>query len=162
MGKTEHKILSKEELKHKVEVWQSQGLKVVFSNGCFDILHLGHIDYLEKASEKGDKLVIGLNSDDSVTKLKGVGRPINNEYARARMLSALAFIDGVTFFKEDTPLQLIETLRPNILVKGSDYLAENIVGADVVIRNGGSVETIDLVEGFSTSTIIERIKHSKS
>ena len=161
MKETAAKILTLPELEKQVKKWQNEGLKVVFSNGCFDILHLGHIDYLEKARLKGDKLIIGLNSDSSVRKIKGENRPINNEYARARMLSALAFVDGVTFFSEDTPLALIERLLPNVLVKGSDYLAENIVGANVVIKNGGKVETIDLVDGFSTTKLIETIKNKQ-
>lgn len=158
MKKSAVKIFSQEELANQIKKWQSEGLKVVFSNGCFDILHLGHIDYLEKARNKGNKLVIGLNTDSSVKKIKGINRPINNEFARARMLSALEFVDGVTLFSEDTPLLLIEKLLPNILVKGSDYLAENIVGANVVITNGGTVETIDLVDGFSTTNLIKKIK----
>ncbi|OEK05916.1 D-glycero-beta-D-manno-heptose 1-phosphate adenylyltransferase [Roseivirga misakiensis] len=158
MEQTAQKVLSKKNLKQKVIEWQSQNLKVVFSNGCFDILHLGHIDYLEKASAQGDKLVIGLNSDNSVRLLKGENRPINNEEARARMLAALAFVDGVAVFDEETPKELIEYLLPNVLVKGSDYNVENIVGAKSVIANGGTVNTIDLVDGYSTTSIIEKIK----
>ncbi len=156
---TKDKIDSWAALKEKVAHWKKDGEKVVFSNGCFDIVHLGHIDYLEKARNKGTKLIIGLNTDASVNAIKGPTRPINNQNARARMLAAMEFVDGVTFFDEDTPLLLIETLAPDILVKGDDYLAENIVGADFVISNGGSVETVALVEGYSTSAIIERIKN---
>ncbi|MBO3699440.1 D-glycero-beta-D-manno-heptose 1-phosphate adenylyltransferase [Roseivirga sp. E12] len=158
MKQTATKIVSQEELKDRVQDWQSNGLKVVFSNGCFDILHLGHIDYLEKARSCGDRLIIGLNSDDSVRLLKGKNRPVNNEEARARMLAAMSFIDGVTVFGEETPKELIDYLLPNVLVKGSDYKVENIVGADSVIANGGSVETIDLVNGYSTTNIIEKIR----
>jgi rfaE bifunctional protein nucleotidyltransferase chain/domain len=140
--------------------WQREGKKVVFTNGCFDIVHLGHIDYLEKARAKGDKLVVGVNADDSVKRLKGETRPIISEYARARMMSAFVFVDMVVIFGEDTPLCLIEALKPDILTKGSDYSVENIVGADFVIKNGGKVETIDLVEGYSTSRIIEKIKQN--
>jgi len=156
--KTDSKIKSQAELKSQIETWQKAGKKVVFTNGCFDILHLGHIDYLEKAQTMGDKLVVGLNSDNSVSKLKGPDRPINKEYARSRMLAALSFVDGVTVFSEETPKELIEYLLPNILVKGSDYSIETIVGADTVLRNGGEVKTIDLVNGYSTSNIIEKIK----
>lgn len=152
------KIKSQEELKSQVEAWKKAGEKVVFTNGCFDILHLGHIDYLEKARSIGDRLVIGLNSDNSVCKLKGPKRPINKEYARSRMLAALSFVDGVTVFEEDTPKELIEYLIPSILVKGSDYTIETIVGADIVLKNGGEVKTIDLVSGYSTTNIIEKIK----
>jgi len=158
LKQTSHKIVSQQELQKRIKSWQSKGQKVVFSNGCFDILHLGHIDYLEKARAFGDKLVIGLNSDDSVRVLKGSSRPVNLQEARARMLAALSFVDGVTVFEEETPQELIEYLLPNVLVKGSDYNIENIVGAKSVIANGGSVETIDLVNGYSTTNIIEKIK----
>lgn len=158
MKETKSKIKSKEGLSELIKSWQNQGEKVVFSNGCFDILHLGHIDYLEKARSLGDRLVIGLNSDSSVKKLKGDSRPINNEEARGRMLAALSFVDGIAVFGEDTPKELIEYLLPNILVKGSDYSVENIVGAKSVIANGGEVKTIDLVNGYSTSNIIDKIK----
>ncbi len=131
---------------------------MVFSNGCFDILHLGHIDYLEKARELGDKLIIGLNNDSSVKDLKGEDRPINDETSRARMLAALSFVDAVVLFAEDTPYELIKKLLPDILVKGNDYLAENIVGADIVVANGGEVKTVALVPGYSTSSIIEKIR----
>ena len=156
--KSEHKIKSQSELKSQIKAWQIAGEKVVFSNGCFDILHLGHIDYLEKASQLGDRLVIGLNSDESVSHLKGANRPINNAYARSRMLAALQFVDGVTVFGEETPKELIEFLLPDILVKGSDYSIETIVGADTVLKHGGEVKTIDLVDGYSTTNIIEKIK----
>ena len=155
---TADKICSLELLTEKISSWKEQGNKVVFTNGCFDILNLGHIDYLEKASQKGDHLVIGLNTDSSVRKLKGEERPINNEYARARMLAALSFVSAVVSFSEDTPYELIKTLLPTTLVKGSDYLAENIVGADIVIAHGGTVETIDLVDGYSTTNIIDKLR----
>lgn len=138
--------------------WKSQGEKVVFTNGCFDILHLGHIDYLEKAKTLGSKLVVGLNDNSSVKRLKGEERPINDEHARARMLAALAFVDGVTLFSEDTPKELITYLIPDILVKGSDYDLSNIIGADIVLANGGEVKTIDLVEGYSTTNLIQKLK----
>lgn len=139
-------------------LWKDNDEKVVFTNGCFDIMHLGHIDYLEKARNQGTKLIVGLNTDSSVRKLKGSGRPINSEEARARMLAALSFVDMVVYFSEDTPYNLIKQLKPDILTKGSDYLAENIIGADIVIENGGKVCTINLVEGFSTSKIIDKIR----
>ncbi|MFY0594152.1 D-glycero-beta-D-manno-heptose 1-phosphate adenylyltransferase [Roseivirga sp.] len=159
MKQTAQKIVNRQDLKTKVLAWQSENQKVVFSNGCFDILHLGHIDYLEKARTQGDRLVIGLNSNESVRILKGEDRPINNEEARARMLAALEFVDGVTVFGEETPKELIEYLLPDVLVKGSDYNVENIVGAKSVIANGGTVNTIDLVDGYSTTNIIEKIKN---
>ena len=141
----------------KMQDWKSEGKKVVFTNGCFDIVHLGHLDYLEKARTLGQKLVVGLNTDASITRLKGETRPIIPEIARARMLAALEFVDAVVLFADDTPLELIQTLLPDILTKGNDYAIENIVGAKEVINNGGSVETIELVDGYSTSNIIQKI-----
>lgn len=155
-----NKIKSLAQAKAQVEEWRNQGLKVVFTNGCFDILHLGHVDYLEKAAGLGNRLVIGLNTDDSVSRFKGPERPIQDQNSRARILSSLQFVDMVVLFDEDTPLELISSLIPDVLVKGSDYLAENIVGAEVVKKNGGEVKTIDFVSGYSTSRIIEKIKKS--
>jgi len=155
---TSDKINSLADATSRVRAWQAAGLKVVFTNGCFDLLHLGHVDYLENARNLGDRLVIGLNSDNSVSRFKGPGRPLQDQNSRARVLAALQFVDLVVFFDEDTPLDLISQLLPNVLVKGSDYLAENIVGADVVKKNGGMVKTIDFVPGYSTTRIVEKIK----
>lgn len=155
---TASKILELSELLEQVKKWKIQNQKVVFSNGCFDIVHLGHIDYLEKARNLGDRLIIGLNTDESVKRLKGHTRPVVSEYPRARLIASLEFVDAVTFFGEDTPLNLIQKIMPNILTKGADYSVENIVGAKEVLANGGKVETIDLVEGFSTSSLIQKIK----
>lgn len=156
---TYNKIIPTADLVNRVKKWKAQGYSIVFTNGCFDILHLGHIDYLEKAKELGDILIVGVNTDASVRRIKGPERPINDEYSRQRMLCALAFVDGVTLFDEDTPLDLIKTVLPDILVKGNDYNISNIVGADIVIEAGGKVETIDLVDGFSTTDIIERVRN---
>jgi rfaE bifunctional protein nucleotidyltransferase chain/domain len=156
--KSSQKIYTLADLINVREQWREEGKKVVFTNGCFDIVHLGHIDYLEKAREKGDKLIVGLNTDASVSKLKGETRPVVAEYARARMMAAFEFVDAVVFFAEETPLCLIEQLKPDILTKGSDYTVENIVGADFVLKLGGKVETLDLVEGYSTTQLIEKIK----
>jgi rfaE bifunctional protein nucleotidyltransferase chain/domain len=155
---TTRKIVSLEKSLKIINLWKKQGSKIVFTNGCFDILHLGHLDYLEKSRNLGDKLVLGLNTDHSVKKLKGPDRPINNENARARMLAALVFVDIVIAFDEETPLKLIKKVRPDILVKGKDYNIKNIVGADFVMENGGEVKTIDLLEGYSTTGLIEKIK----
>lgn len=141
-----------------VNKWKKERLNVVFTNGCFDILHLGHVDYLEKSRNLGDKLIVAINDDESVRRLKGENRPINDLFFRSRVLAALDFVDAVIPFKEDTPLEVIRQLLPDILVKGSDYERSNIIGADVVEQNGGSVRTIDLVEGISTSSIVEKIK----
>ena len=157
---TSKKIKSLPEAQRLVQEWKQNGEKIVFTNGCFDIIHLGHIDYLEKSRNLGDRMIVGLNTDDSVSRIKGDSRPIVNESSRGRVMAAFEFVDAVVFFNEDTPYDLINNIKPDILVKGSDYLTENIVGADIVIENGGKVETIDLVDGFSTSGIIEKIKNS--
>lgn len=158
MEETRNKIKELRAAKAEVARWKANGETVVFTNGCFDILHLGHADYLEKARNLGDRLIIGLNTDDSVSRFKGKDRPVQDQDSRARLLAAFQFVDLVVFFNEDTPLQLISELLPNILVKGSDYLAENIVGAEVVKKHGGEVKTINFVPGYSTSRIIEKIK----
>lgn len=158
MEKTNAKIKPLHDAKKKVAEWKTRGERIVFTNGCFDIVHLGHVDYLERARDLGSKLVVGLNTDSSVGQFKGVGRPIQVETSRARVLAALQFVDMVVLFNEDTPLQLISALVPHVLVKGSDYLAENIVGADVVKGAGGQVVTLDFIPGFSTSKVIEKIK----
>lgn len=132
--------------------------KVVFTNGCFDILHLGHITYLAQARQLGDALVVGLNSDASVRRLKGPSRPVNDQNARAKVLAALECVDYVVFFEEDTPLNIITQVVPDVLVKGGDYSIDNIVGADFVMQNGGKVLTIPFVNGFSTTSIIENLK----
>lgn len=154
----EDKIVSREYLAKLVKGLKQSGKKVVFTNGCFDILHKGHVKYLSEARKLGDILIVGLNTDASVRVLKGEGRPINNEADRASVLSALGFVDFVTLFGEQTPKELIDELIPDILVKGADYKPEDIVGYDTVTSNGGKVMTIELVEGRSTTKTIERIK----
>lgn len=158
LNPSSHKIKNLEDALLQRKVWKDQQQKVVFTNGCFDILHLGHIDYLEKAKQQGDKMIVGLNTDQSVSKLKGPKRPINNEYARARLLAALEFVDLVVLFSEDTPLEIIKILKPDILIKGNDYTIDTIVGAQEVIANGGEVKTIELVPNYSTTNVIERMR----
>lgn len=158
LEKINDKILSENALLDRLKVWRREGKSIVFSNGCFDILHRGHVEYLSKAADLGDILVIGLNTDASVKRLKGPSRPVNDEKARAVVLAALQFVDAVVFFDEDTPYNLIECVRPDVLVKGKDYKAEDIVGYDIVTNSGGRVETIELVEGFSTTKVIEALK----
>ena len=131
--------------------------RIVFTNGCFDLLHAGHTDYLARAADLGDVLIIGLNTDSSVSRLKGRSRPLNNQEARARVLASLAFVDSVILFEKDTPAELITAVRPDVLVKGGDYSADEIAGADIVRENGGRVLCIPLLEGYSTSGIIEKI-----
>lgn len=160
METTAAKIVSRPEATARVRAWRQAGRTVVFTNGCFDLLHLGHVDYLEQARHLGDILIVGLNTDESVGRFKGPDRPIQDEQSRARILAALHFVDLVVLFNEDTPLDLISSVLPDILVKGNDYLAENIVGADVVKQHGGSVKTIPLVPGYSTTKIVEKIKRT--
>lgn len=143
-----------------IDRWQElhgQYRKVVFTNGCFDVLHRGHVTYLAEARDLGDCLVVGLNSDASVKRLKGESRPINNENDRAHLLAALSFVDYIIIFEEDTPKNLIEQVKPNILVKGGDYQIDNIVGADFVLKNGGQVLTIPFVDGYSSTKIIQTL-----
>lgn len=144
--------------KDSVATWRAGGGKVVFTNGVFDLLHIGHITYLAKAAELGNKLVVGLNSDSSVKRIKGESRPVNSQDSRAAILAALFFVDAVVIFEEDTPLNLIKELMPDVLVKGADYTIENIVGAKEVMANGGEVKTINFVEGHSSTSIIQKIK----
>jgi rfaE bifunctional protein nucleotidyltransferase chain/domain len=153
-----NKISELSSLKTRVAQWKNEGKKVVFTNGVFDLLHIGHITYLSKAAELGDKLIIGLNADSSVKRIKGDDRPVNDQNSRAALLAALFFVDAVVVFEEDTPQNLIATLLPDILVKGADYTIENIVGAKEVIANGGEVKTITFVEGYSSTSIIQKIR----
>ena len=152
------KILDKNTLEHQLTRWRFLGKKIVFTNGCFDILHLGHVDYLSKAADLGDILIVGVNSDASTKVLKGLGRPINDEIQRTTLLASLHFTDGIVLFDESTPLELIKLIQPDVLVKGSDYNLNNIVGSDVVQLYNGSVQTIDFIPGYSTTLIEERIK----
>ena len=156
------KILGVKELSAKLSLWRFKQKKIVFTNGCFDLLHLGHIDYLSKAKDCGDVLLVGINTDRSVKMLgKGSNRPITDENARATIIAALRFVDAVVLFDEETPYELIKTVQPDVLVKGSDYLAEDIVGYDVVKEKGGKVITIDFLPGYSTTGIIRKIKSEK-
>lgn len=152
------KILSGDALQKAMNRWRFYEKKIVFTNGCFDILHYGHIDYLSKAKDLGDILIVGLNTDSSVKKLKGNNRPIQDENSRAHILASLQFIDAVVLFDEDTPYNLISLIKPDILVKGSDYKAEEIVGYDILKTYNGEVRTIDFVPGYSTTAIEEKIK----
>jgi rfaE bifunctional protein nucleotidyltransferase chain/domain len=156
------KICDLEKMKDQISAWKKEGQKVVFTNGVFDLLHIGHLTYLAKAAELGDKLILGLNSDSSVKRIKGDDRPVNDENSRAALLAALFFVDAVVLFSEDTPINVITTLMPDILVKGADYTVDNIVGAKEVIANGGEVKTINFVEGYSSTSIIQKIRKQVS
>jgi len=152
------KIIDIDQLDSKLAYWNFKNKKIVFTNGCFDILHRGHIEYLAQAANFGDILMIGLNTDDSVRKLKGDPRPLQDQYTRALLLASLHFVNAVVYFDEDTPYDLIKRVQPDILIKGSDYHVEDIVGYDIVMQKGGEVKTIDFIPGYSTTSIIEKLK----
>lgn len=152
------KIYQADQLHNTLNVWRLLDKKLVFTNGCFDLLHLGHIDYLSKAADLGDKLIIGMNSDASTSSLKGPGRPITDETSRSTLLAALSFVDAVILFDEPTPLELIKWVQPDVLVKGADYTIDQIVGADLVLKAGGEVKTIEFLPGYSTSLIEKKIR----
>ncbi len=155
--RAEDKILDPQELAGRLEAWRD-GRKLVFTNGCFDILHPGHVAYLEDARACGDLLLVALNSDDSIRRIKGPERPINPQPDRGILMAGLGCVDLVTFFDEDTPIELIRAVRPDVLVKGGDWTIDKIVGSDFVLANGGEVYSLPFRPGYSTTSIIERIK----
>lgn len=152
------KIIDIKNIESYLSYWNLKNQKIVFTNGCFDILHRGHVEYLAQAANHGDVLVIGVNTDNSVKRIKGETRPVQDEYARAVLLASLSFVSAVVLFDEDTPYDLIKRIQPDILIKGSDYNIEDIVGNDIVLAKGGKVITIDFIEGYSTTSIIEKLK----
>ena len=153
------KILTRQDLLRQVAIWRMKSYRIVFTNGCFDLLHHGHIDYLSKAADLGDILIIGLNSDSSVKKLnKGPNRPLQNENDRALILSSLQFAEAICIFEEDTPFELIKAVQPDIIAKGGDWKEADIVGSDIVKAKGGSVALIPFVEGYSTTNIEKKIR----
>ena len=154
-----HKIFTLQELLPQLRRWRFLGSKISFTNGCFDILHEGHIASLSDAAKEADYLVVGLNADASTKRLKGPGRPVNNEHARAMVLASLLMVDAVIIFGDDTPLELIKQVKPDVLVKGGDYTIDQIVGAKEVIANGGRVVINPILEGFSTTLIMEKIRN---
>ncbi|MEP7267178.1 MAG: D-glycero-beta-D-manno-heptose 1-phosphate adenylyltransferase [Saprospiraceae bacterium] len=156
-----NKIHTLETIRELISDWRNHSNKIVFTNGCFDILHLGHVDYLEKAKNLGDKLIVGLNSDRSVSAIKGPSRPIQDETCRSGVMASLASVDAVIIFDENTPLELIESLKPDILVKGGDWHLDKIIGADIVFALGGDVKTIPIIQGYSTTLIEQKIKSQK-
>ena len=160
VNRLQSKILSFSSLKSQLEKWRSGNEKIVFTNGCFDLLHLGHVDYLAKARDLGDRLVVGLNSDASIKRIKGSSRPIKDEQSRVALLAGMAYVDAVVLFDEETPLSLISMVLPDLLVKGGDYTIKDIVGHEIVLNNKGRVCTIDFVEGYSSSVLIEKIKRN--
>ena len=160
LKKINNKILAAKKLTKKVDTWKKSGEKIVFTNGCFDIIHRGHIEVLARTADLGDKLIIGLNSDISIQKLKGEGRPIIQEDSRAILLAALDFVDAIILFSEETPINLIKVLKPNILAKGGDYEINTIVGHEIIQENGGEVIVVPFIDGFSSTNIINKIKRS--
>jgi rfaE bifunctional protein nucleotidyltransferase chain/domain len=160
LKKINTKIFCLESLSSQVSAWKKAKQKIVFTNGCFDVIHRGHIEVLARTADLADKLIIGLNSDSSIEKLKGKGRPIIDENSRATLLAALSFVDAIILFAEETPLNLIRNLKPDVLAKGGDYEINTIVGNEIVRKNGGKVILIPFVDGFSSTNIIDKIKNS--
>jgi rfaE bifunctional protein nucleotidyltransferase chain/domain len=154
----QEKIFTLDQLRSRLNIWRLLEKKIVFTNGCFDIVHLGHIDYLAKAADLGDKLIIGLNSDKSTRGIKGPNRPISDERSRSLVLASFSFVDAVVLFDEETPFEIIKAVSPDILVKGADYTIDQIVGADIVVQSGGRVQTLNYLPGYSTTLIEKKIK----
>ncbi len=152
------KIISQDRLNSTLNLWRFFNKKIVFTNGCFDLLHYGHVHYLAEAKALGDILIVGLNTDNSISRIKGPDRPIKDEASRSLLLASLEFVDGVILFEEDNPLNLITQILPDILVKGADYQVNQIVGADVVLNNGGQIRTLEFKEGYSTSKMVDKIR----
>ena len=160
IDRVREKIMDWDQIRKNCAVWKFRGKKIVFTNGCFDLLHLGHIEYLSKAAQLGGAIVVGLNTDESVRRIKGPGRPICDQNSRAMVLASLFFIDAVVLFDEETPYELIKLICPDILVKGKDYKTEEIIGYDILKEYGGEILTIDLTPGYSTTAIEEKIRRS--
>ncbi len=157
---SEARIMDLIQVRRMMNVWRLRGDRIVFTNGCFDILHQGHVQYLEEAAALGHRLVIGLNSDASVKRLgKAPDRPLNDQQSRGMVLGALRCVDAVVVFEEDTPLELITALKPDVLVKGGDWKPDQIIGSEVVLAYGGSVRSLSFVQGFSTTALVEKIKN---
>ncbi|RMG85628.1 MAG: D-glycero-beta-D-manno-heptose 1-phosphate adenylyltransferase [Bacteroidetes bacterium] len=156
--KIKAKIQTWPQIRETTRKWRAERQKIVFTNGCFDLLHFGHVHYLAGARALGDKLIVGLNSSESVARLKGPGRPLNDDQTRLFVLAAFEFVDAVVLFESDTPLELIELVLPDILVKGGDYRPDEIVGADVVARHGGEVRVLPFQPGYSSTSLLEKMK----
>lgn len=161
-SRIQQKLQSFETIPQTLAQWRSTGQRIVFTNGCFDLLHYGHLHYLAQARDLADRLVVGLNSADSVRRLKGQHRPINDELTRTHLLASLQMIDAVVVFEADTPLELIKIVQPEILVKGGDWKPEQIVGSDLVLARGGEVLSLPFVAGYSTTNIEQKILNSRS
>ena len=158
LKKINNKIFDLQLLMKKIEKWKSENKKIVFTNGCFDLIHLGHIEVIARSADLGDILIIGVNTDNSIKRLKGENRPIVEEISRAKQLAALEFVDAVVFFDEDTPIDLIKMIKPNLITKGGDYNSDQVIGNDIVAQNNGEIIIIPLTQGYSTTSILEKIK----
>lgn len=161
LEKIQNKIVELSMIADRIGGWKAKGERIVFTNGCFDLIHYGHLHYLAEARDLGDRLVVGVNSDASVQRLKGVDRPVKDEKTRMFLLAALSFVDAVVLFDDDTPTELIAMVQPDVLVKGGDYSIDKIVGANIVLEAGGEVMSLPFVEGFSTTNYFEKIKSGK-
>ena len=159
LERVKNKIFNKNNLLKKLEIWRGSNKKIVFTNGCFDLIHLGHIEVLARSADLGDILIIGVNTDSSIKELKGNNRPIIEENSRAQQLASLEFVDAVILFNEQTPLELIKVIKPNVITKGGDYNSEQVVGNEIAIKNEGEVIIIPLTQGYSTTSILDKIKN---
>ncbi len=159
LDRVKNKIFNKNNLLKKLEIWRGSNKKIVFTNGCFDLIHLGHIEVLARSADLGDILIIGVNTDSSIKELKGNNRPIIEENSRAQQLASLEFVDAVILFNEQTPLELIKIIKPNVITKGGDYNSEQVVGNEITVKNEGEVIIIPLTQGYSTTSILDKIKN---
>ena len=159
LERVKNKIFNKNNLLEKLQTWRGANKKIVFTNGCFDLIHLGHIEVLARSADLGDILIIGVNTDSSIKELKGNNRPIIEENSRAQQLASLEFVDAVILFNEQTPLELIKVIKPNVITKGGDYNSEQVVGNEIAVKNEGEVIIIPLTQGYSTTSILDKIKN---
>ena len=159
LNKLQSKIYTLDQLIDKVSNWKDQNKKTVFTNGCFDLIHLGHVEVLARSSDLGDKLIVAINSDESIAKIKGTNRPIIEEESRVKQIAALDFVDAVVLFDQDTPINIISLITPNIITKGGDYKTSNVVGHKIIQDNNGEVAIIPLTQGYSTTSILDKIKN---
>jgi rfaE bifunctional protein nucleotidyltransferase chain/domain len=159
LNKLQSKIYTLDQLIDKVSNWKDQNKKIVFTNGCFDLIHLGHVEVLARSSDLGDRLIVAINSDESIIKIKGKNRPIIEEESRVKQIAALDFVDAVILFNQDTPINIISSITPNVITKGGDYKISDVVGYEIVQKNNGEVVIIPLTQGYSTTSILDKIKN---
>ena len=159
LNKLQSKIYTLDQLIDEVINWKDQNKKIVFTNGCFDLIHLGHVEVLARSSDLGDKLIVAINSDESIAKIKGTNRPIIEEESRVKQIAALDFVDAVILFQQDTPIKIISSITPNVITKGGDYKTSDVVGHEIIQKNNGEVAIIPLTQGYSTTSILDKIKN---